>query len=231
MAVTRAETDRLTRLPIRGVKMAFRGWPAEALDFFDGLEADNSRTYWQRNKDTYDTSVRAPMEELVAELEPKWGDGKIFRPHRDIRFSPDKSPYKTYIAARVGDGYVHLTAEEFGVGCGMWEMAPDQLGRYRAAVVDERSGKKLVAMVTKVRTAGIDVTGHGVLKTAPRGFPRDHPRIEFLRYKGLVAWQSWPTGRWLESRRAKERIEKFFTASKPLNNWLRTNVGPTTTER
>ena len=84
--------------------MAFRGWQAEALEFFEGLEADNSKTYWQQNKAVYEELIRAPMEALLEELEPEWGEGKIFRPYRDIRFSTDKSPYKTNIAASLGDG-------------------------------------------------------------------------------------------------------------------------------
>ncbi len=121
--------------------MAFQGWRAEALEFFEGLEADNSKAYWQQNKSVYEELVRAPMEELLAELEPDWGEGRIFRPYRDIRFSRDKSPYKTHIGAVVGEGYVQLSAEGLGVGCGMWEMAPDQLERYRSAVADDRSGR------------------------------------------------------------------------------------------
>ena len=114
--------------------MAFRGWPAEALEFFEGLEADNSKSYWQRHKETYETLVRAPMEELLAELAPEWGEGRIFRPYRDVRFSADKSPYKTNIAATIGDGYLHLDARGLGTGAGMWEMAPDQLGDERPSV-------------------------------------------------------------------------------------------------
>jgi uncharacterized protein (DUF2461 family) len=77
--------------------MTFHGWPAEALEFFEGLEADNSKVYWQRNRDVYDGMVRTPMEELLKELAPDWGEGRIFRPYRDIRFSSDKSPYKTIL--------------------------------------------------------------------------------------------------------------------------------------
>jgi uncharacterized protein (TIGR02453 family) len=206
--------------------MSFRGWPVEALEFFEGLEADNSKAYWQRNRDVYDKSVRAPMEQLLEELAPQWGEGRIFRPYRDIRFSSDKSPYKTNIAAMVGDGYVQLTADGLGAGCGMWEMAPDQLERYRMAVSEERSGVKLVDLVAKARAAGLEVSGHEVLKTAPRGYPKDHPRIELLRYKGLITWREWPAAAWLGTRRAKDRVIEFFRLSQPLNDWLRTHVGP-----
>lgn len=208
--------------------MAFHGWKAEALEFFDGLEADNSKAYWQRNKDVYEKLVRTPMEELLVELEPEWGEGRIFRPYRDVRFSSDKSPYKTSIAATVGEGYVQLTAEGLGVGCGMWEMAADQLERYRGAVDADPSGKRLTGLVAKARAAGLDVTAHEELKTAPRGYPKDHPRIELLRYKGLISWREWPAGAWLGTKKAKERVAEFFRLSRPLNEWLRTNVGPST---
>ena len=163
--------------------MAFRGWKVEALEFFEGLEADNSKSYWQAHKDVYDDIVRAPMEELLAELEPEFGDGRIFRPYRDVRFSKDKSPYKTAIGATIGDGYVHLDARGLAAGGGMWEMAPDQLERYRAAVADDRSGTTIEGIVSATRAKGLIVSGHDELKTAPKGYPKDHPRIELLRYK------------------------------------------------
>ncbi|HZA40770.1 MAG TPA: DUF2461 domain-containing protein [Actinomycetota bacterium] len=210
--------------------MAFRGWSAEALEFFEGLEADNSKTYWLENKHVYDDLVRAPMENLLEELAPEWGEGKIFRPYRDLRFSPDKSPYKTHIGAVVGDGYVQLSANGLAAGSGMYEMASDQLQRYRESVNDERSGKKLADFVTKARAAKLEVSGHDVLKTAPRGYPKDHPRIELLRYKGLITWRQWEPAGWLETRRAKDRIVEFLHQSKPLNQWLRKHVGPSELE-
>ena len=208
--------------------MAFRGWHVEALEFFEGLEAENSKAYWQRNKDVYEKLVRAPMEELLAELAPEWGDGRVFRPYRDVRFSRDKSPYKTHIGVMVGEGYVQLSAEGLAAGSGMWEMAPDQLERFRDAVDAERSGKALSKLVAGARAAGLELMAHETLKTAPRGYPKDHPRIELLRYKGLVAWREWPAGAWLGTKRAKDRIVEFLRSSRPLSGWLRTNVGPST---
>jgi uncharacterized protein (TIGR02453 family) len=208
--------------------MTFRGWKAEALEFFDGLEDENTKAYWQRNKDVYDKDVRAPMEELLTELEPRWGEWRIFRPYRDVRFSKDKSPYKTNIAAMVGDGYISLSSSGLGAGAGMWEMAPDQLRRYRDAVDADRTGKKLEQIAASIRKGGAELQGHGKLKSAPQGYPKDHPRIELLRYKGIAAWQEWPAAAWLGTARAKERIQRFFELSKPLTTWLRSNVGTST---
>jgi uncharacterized protein (TIGR02453 family) len=206
--------------------VTFRGWPAEALEFYEGLEIENTRAYWQRHKQEYETLVRAPMEALLTELEPVWGEGKIFRPYRDVRFTTDRSPYKTHIGAIVGDGYVQLSAEGLAAGSGMWEMAPDQLERYRRAVDADRTGRRLERIVADARAAGVEAMGHGALKTAPRGYPKDHDRIELLRYKGLVTWKAWPVGAWLGTRRAKSRIEGFFERSVPLNGWLARHVGP-----
>ena len=205
--------------------MAFRGWPAEALDFFEGLEVENSKAYWERNKQVYLQVVRAPMEALLAELEPDWGEGHIFRPYRDVRFSRDKTPYKTAIGARVGDGYVQLSAAGLAAGAGMWEMAADQLERYRRAVDDDTAGPELERLVAGARKAGLDVMGHDELKTAPRGYPKDHARIELLRFKGLVTWNEWPPGAWLGTKKAKDRVVTFLERSRPLVTWLRRHVG------
>ena len=186
--------------------MAFKGWPAEALEFFEGLEADNSKAYWQDHKDIYERCVRAPMDALLAELAPTYGEGKVFRPYRDVRFSKDKSPYKTNIAATLAHGpYLSLSAEGLSAGAGYYMMEPDQLARYREAVADDTSGSELVGIVDTARKKGLEVNGHDELKTAPKGYPKDHPRIELLRYKGLVTWRSWTVEPWLGTAKAKQR--------------------------
>jgi uncharacterized protein (TIGR02453 family) len=207
--------------------MAFKGWPAEALEFFDGLEADNSKAYWQDHKETYERCVRAPMDALLAELAPTYGEGKVFRPYRDVRFSKDKSPYKTNIAATLANGpYLSLSAEGLSAGAGYYMMEPDQLARYREAVADDTSGAELVGVVATARRKGLEVNGHDELKTAPKGYPKDHPRIDLLRYKGLVTWRSWPVEPWLGTAKAKQRIVQFYDQSRPLLDWLDHNVGP-----
>lgn len=203
----------------------FRGWPVEAIEFYEGLEADNSKAYWQRNKDVYERQVRAPMEALLEDLSPEFGEARIFRPYRDVRFSADKSPYKTHIGATIGSGYVQLGSDGLAAGYGMWEMSPDQLERYRAAVDDDGSGSELVAIVAAARAAGHDVMSRGALKTAPRGYPKDHPRIELLRYKGIAAWHSWGAGAWLGTPKARPRIESFLRDARPLGAWLDHHVG------
>ena len=207
--------------------MAFRGWQAEAIEFFEGLEADNSKTYWQDHKADYEKLVKAPMEGLLAELKKEFGEGRIFRPYRDVRFSKDKSPYKTNIAATLSKGgYVSLSSEGLGAGAGYYSLMPDQLEKYRAAVADDRTGKAVARLVEKATADGIEVSAHDVLKTAPKGYPKDHPRIDLLRQKGLIYWKLWPAGPWLGTAKAKDRVHELLRAAKPLIKWLDTNVGP-----
>jgi uncharacterized protein (TIGR02453 family) len=206
--------------------MEFQGWPEDALDFYDGLEADNSRTYWQAHKDVYETCVYGPMAALLADLEPEHGATKIYRPYRDLRFSRDKSPYKTAIGAHVGDGYVQLSAAGLAAGAGMYVMTSGQLERYRSAVAAESSGSKLADVIAGLRKQGIDVQGRESLKSAPRGYPSDHPRIDLLRHKGLVAWKEWPAGPWLATAAARDVVADFLIASRPLGDWLAGHVGP-----
>jgi uncharacterized protein (TIGR02453 family) len=213
--------------PARGAKPPpFKGWTAAAPEFFDRLEVDNTKTFWTGHKDLYEAKVKGPMESLLAELAPKFGEGKIFRPYRDVRFSRDKSPYKTNIAATNDGGYISLNATELGVGAGLYMPSSDQLARFRAAVAADTTGRQVVRIVAALENKGVSVTSHEVLKTAPRGYPKDHPRIELLLFKGLTAWQQWPVGPWLGTAAAKQRIVDFFRAAAPLRTWLDANVGP-----
>ncbi len=150
--------------------MAFRGWPVEAIEFYEGLEADNTKVYWQDHKQVYERAVAAPMAELLAELAPEFGEGRVFRPYRDVRFSADKSPYKTSIAAELSrGGYLQLSSSGLAAGAGAYHMASDQLERYRQAVIDDSSGAALDALVAAARKSGISITARESLEDcAPR---------------------------------------------------------------
>jgi uncharacterized protein (TIGR02453 family) len=206
--------------------VTFRGWPSEALEFYEGLSADNSKSYWTAHLPVYENQVRAPMEELLAVLEPEFGPGKIFRPYRDVRFSKDKSPYKDHLAASLPSaGYLQLSQDGLAVGSGMYQMSPEQLDRYRRAVASDLTGPLLVAVIAKIEKAGIGVQGHGTLKTVPRGYPKDHPRLGLLRHKGLVCWKEWPPAAWLGTAAAKDRVAEVLRAARPLREWFADHVG------
>lgn len=208
--------------------MGFTGWPIEAVEFYEGLCADNSKVYWQRHQATYEQAVRAPMEQLLAALSGEFGPGKLFRPYRDVRFSADKSPYKTNCAATLGSGvavnYVSFSADGLAVGGGLYMPDAATLARYRTAVLREKSGAELAAIVDALHKAGYRTMAHEVLKTAPRGVPKDHPRIELLRHKGIAMMTEWPPAAWLGTAKALDRIVTALRAAGPLNAWLTRHV-------
>jgi uncharacterized protein (TIGR02453 family) len=206
--------------------VGFTGWPERAFEFYEGLEADNSKEYWTAHRAVYDADVLAPMEALLAELAAEFGDGRLFRPYRDIRFSADKSPYKTAIGASLAKGgYVHLSADGLAVALGYHLMAPDQLARYRRAVAEDVTGEQLRRVLAELEGQGVDVVGEEPLKTVPRGFTKEHPRADLLRYKGLIAWQEWPVEKWMHTAGAKRRVVDHLRAAQPLQAWLDDRVG------
>jgi uncharacterized protein (TIGR02453 family) len=206
--------------------VGFSGWPAEAVAFFKGLGADNTKAYWTANKARYEASVRAPMAELLDELASEFGPARIARPYRDMRFAAGKSPYKTEIYAIFDrGGYVNFSADGMTAGLGYFMMSPARLERYRRAVDAEPEGAELAALVDRLRAEGLQASGAQVLKGAPRGYPKDHPRIELLRCKGLICWQHWPVAPWLHTAKAKDRVAGFFHTAAPLHRWLDQNVG------
>ncbi|HEU4909928.1 MAG TPA: DUF2461 domain-containing protein, partial [Propionibacteriaceae bacterium] len=169
------------------------GFSTKAAQFFAGLERDNSKDYWTANKAVFEEEVKEPMAALVDSLPERFQPFKTFRMNRDIRFSPDKSPYKTqHGAAHETDGtvyYLHLDARGLMAACGAYMMTPDQLERYRESVAADASGRALEDILSELSQRGIEV-GHGMtepLKTAPRGYPKDHPRLDLLRQKAVSA--------------------------------------------
>jgi uncharacterized protein (TIGR02453 family) len=212
--------------------MVFRGFPIAAIEFYEGLIVDNSRTYWQANKVIYEQAVKAPMTALLDELS-EYGPYHVFRPNRDVRFSKDKAPYKDHIAAygesEGGAGYyVQFSATGMVAGSGYYHMAADQLDRFREALDGDKVGAEIVAITDRLRAEGLEFTAIGSLKTSPRGYPRDHPRIELLRLKGLVATHHWKPAKWMQTKAVIERVRDTWSAAAPVNSWLDAHVGPST---
>lgn len=213
--------------------MKFRGWPEAAFDFYARLELDNTKAFWQANRAIYDEAVREPFEALSDLVEGKHGRLRVFRPYRDVRFSKDKTPYKTAAGAvtESADGsiyYVQVSAEGLFVGSGYYHMASDQLQRWRAAIDDEKSGAAIVKVIAALRKTRFEIGAMDALKTAPRGYPRDHPRVELLRMKGLTAGKSFPVARWMHTGSAAPRIVEAWSHCAPMNEWLARHVGPST---
>ncbi|SFQ07724.1 TIGR02453 family protein [Amycolatopsis arida] len=214
--------------------MRFTGFGEYAIDFFDGLVADNSKPYWQEHQHVYRRDVREPMEALLAELAPEFGadfgEPKVFRPHRDVRFARDKRPYKTHcggvIEAGRGGGayYVEVGPAGLRVGGGCFHLAPDQLAAFRRAVDTDVHGRALAEIVDTLRGAGWTLAGD-VLRSRPRGVSADHPRLDLLRHRSLYAIRTWEPNDTLHERACLTRVRRAWRALRPLNEWARDHVG------
>lgn len=208
----------------------FRGFGEGAVEFYDGLLADNSKAYWTDHRALYERDVLAPMRALLADLEPEFGPGKIFRPYRDVRFSRDKTPYKTHQGAIVGPFYVQVSAEGLLAAGGQYRWLPDQLARFRAAVDDDRRGRDLEARIATVTATDIEgappILAGERLATRPRGVAPDHPRLELLRHRGLYAHRGWEPDDTLHEAATAHRVAAVWRATRPLTDWLDDHVGP-----
>lgn len=207
---------------------AFTGFPEELLDFYEGLEMDNSRSYWEANKPVYETAVRRPMELLAEVLGAEFGPIKMFRPYRDLRFSSDKRPYQEHASLSAGDFYFSVSADGVFTGAGSWHPATDQLERFRHRVDDQKSARALHKLLDGLAEAGIELSSHEMLKSAPRGYARDHPEIGLLRCKHLAVMRQRDPGSWLHSPEALEFVQSTWRRMKAWTNWLAKNVGPST---
>ena len=216
--------------------MSFEGFPDEGLVFYEGLEADNSKTYWTAHKADYDAHVKAPLLAMLEELAPEFGTAKVFRPYRDVRFSNDKPPYKTHQGAVVhadgagtGAWYVQISADGLYVAGGSWRLESDQVARYRRAVADDVQGPRVQTEVDRLAAAGWEVRGEKLTRV-PAGYSADADRVELLKHKSLAAGRTWEPADWLHESGALEEVRAAWRELRALNIWLSDTVGATTTE-
>lgn len=204
--------------------MEFTGFPVAAFDFYDDLEVDNTRSFWEAHKAVYESAVKRPMVALTAALAGEFGEAKVFRPHRDVRFAKDKTPYKTHQGAFVAAGpatgwYVEIAPQGMRVGAGYYEAAGPRLAAVRDAVADDKTGPALERILSKLGKDGFEISGER-LKTTPRGYDADHPRIELLRHKQLLAGKPYGFADYIHTPGLVDQVRADWRSLKPLVAWL-----------
>lgn len=220
-----------------------------AFRFFRGLAKHNDKPWFEAHRAEYEAEVREPMRDLIGEMDARFakfapeigGDPKrsMFRINRDIRFSKDKSPYKTHAAcwfhhrraashvgseANAGSAgfYFHLEPGRSMVGGGLWMPPRPQLNALRNAIAEDPAGFERVVKGLTRRFGGLD--DEAVLKRMPRGFPEEHPAAKWLRY------QSFTSGRLLEDSEVTDArlpalLAREFQGLLPLVRWLNGALG------
>jgi uncharacterized protein (TIGR02453 family) len=204
-------------------------WPPEAVAFLRELEENNDRTWFKANRRRYDTYLVQPAREL-AEALADLGDLHLFRPYNDTRFHM-RPPIKEHLGVAIGYGgaggyYVELSLDGLLVAAGLHQPAPDQLGRFRAAI--DGGGRRAAAFERAVKTAGAAglALAEPELKRAPRGYPIDHRRIDRLRLKELTLHRRHELEPWLHDPACHTRIRAELDAATPFVRWLADHVGP-----
>lgn len=208
--------------------MVFDGFPAGMPRFFADLAQHNDRSWWNANRDRYQDEVAEPIGRMVEELAEEFGPAHRFRPNRDVRFGPDKRPYQEHASFAVarpgGTLYAQFGAHEAVVAGGRWQPSTAELTRFRELVDDPRTGAEVEEQLAELARAGLRADDDAVLKTAPRGFPRDHPRIALLRRTRLSVAARRPNGSWLRTAEALDVIRALWRDADRWNAWLREHV-------
>jgi uncharacterized protein (TIGR02453 family) len=222
------------------MKSPFPGFPAGAIEFLRDLKLNNHREWFQPRKHIYDEKVRGPMLDLVSALNEEISDfapemvadpkKAVYRIYRDVRFSADKSPYKTHIAAvfsprglekHSGAGlYFHISVDEVLVGGGIYAPGPAELLAVRTHVAGHLKELNATLRERRFRAQFKEMTGEK-LKRVPKGFSADDPAAEFLVYKQFLAGTLLPPDIVTTPKLFRELV-KHFQAITPFLRFLNT---------
>jgi uncharacterized protein (TIGR02453 family) len=207
----------------------FSGFSEAALDFYDDLEIDNTRSYWESHKSVWTEAVKAPMTALTDALAAEFGTAKVFRPYRDVRFAKDKTPYKTNQGAFVAVGpaagwYVDVSARGIRTGGGFYDANGSDLARIRESMAHEATGGELQRILAVLEKAGFEVGGER-LKTSPRGYDADHPRIDLLRHKSLTVGKSYGFDPVIHTPALLDAVRDDWRTMRPLVEWVALRLG------
>ncbi len=221
----------------------FKGFSRETFDFLNGLARNNSKEWFDKHRADYDEHYVAPAKLFVSAIGPKLKaisktvsvepkvNGSIFRINRDVRFSKDKSPYKTNLDFWFWEGehrgwdspgfFLRLQPTTWIAGAGMHAFSAPQLAKYRAAVVDAKTGVELEA---KIKSLGPLVLGGAGRKKIPRGFDADHSRAHLLLHDGLHAFHEGPLPKSVHTEKFVDECLNIFRAAAPISRWLMKHV-------
>jgi len=225
----------------RSTVVRFTGFADRDARFFKALVKHQDRDWFAAHRDEYEEGWLAPMKALLAEvrtkLVPRYAHEeiaapKVFRIHRDVRFSKDKSPYKTHIGGYLGIAgsgagpsgaaalYVHVAPDELFVAAGQYMMDGESLKRFRAAVDDAKRGPGLTQLLAPLTRAGFGIDSHEQTQRVPRGYDPDHPRADLLRRQGLIAMFPTPDRALLTSPKLVDWLTTNAKKAIPLVEWL-----------
>lgn len=224
----------------------YKGLPRETIDFLSDLRENNSKMWFDEHRDNYEQYFLEPAREFVLELgaalrkiAPRIKaipnvNKSIFKIHRDVRFSKDKTPFKTHMGVWLWEGerkrmectgfYFHLEPDHFFLGTGMYVIPKELLDRYRKAVAVKTKADTLKEIYDTLEKSGTYKTGEKTLKKVPRGYDKENNHYDLLLYTGVIASCEAPVSDLLFSQDIIDFCLKAYTDMLPLHNWLLENM-------
>ena len=214
---------------------SFVGFPDAGIRFLKDLTVNNNRAWFEQNRALYKSALETPAKVFLAAMEAElkrcFGGcfkGKIFRLHRDLRFSKDKTPYNPHLrmaffsADGVPEGqgfYLSLEADHLVLGGGAMGFSKSGLEAFRQAVLDDAKGAQLEALLKALTADGFRLEAPE-LKRVPAGFDKDHPRQPLLRRKSLTLWRDISGHDAIKSEEAVAFCAGVFEDLQPLHSFL-----------
>ena len=222
----------------------FAGFPQRGIDFMKQLKRNNNRPWFEKHKDEYEAFVKLPMQSLIVALQPHFErfapefdahpKKSLFRIYRDVRFSKDKTPYKTHVAAHFvlrgkpkgveGSGYyLHIEPGEVFIGGGIYMPDGDQLKKIRKATAGQPERFLSILQQRQFKRTFKRLQGEK-LQRVPQGYEPDHPMAEWLKYKQFFVLVEWAEARSLKEKFAGD-VAEVFEAATPLVRFLNEAMG------
>ncbi len=217
----------------------FGGIPRDGISFMKRLKRNNNRPWFEKHKEEYESVVKLPMQSLIVALQPHFErfapefdihpKRSLFRIYRDVRFSKDKTPYKTHAAAHFvlrgkpkgveGSGYyLHIEPGEVFLGGGVYMPDGEQLKKIRKAIANQPERFLSIIGEKKFKRTFGKLQGEK-LQRVPQGYEPDHPMAECLKYKQFFVWVEWPENACFKEGFAND-VARVFESAAPMVNFL-----------
>jgi uncharacterized protein (TIGR02453 family) len=207
------------------------GFGKDLIKYYLQLEENNNREWFHAHRDMYDNNVAFPLKNLAADLSTQYGPVKTFRPYRNVRFWPDLPPLNEHASLTVSAQsnsafYLRIDADGMLLGAGNWQPSKAQLTQFRAIAATDTGAHAILAVLDQMRKHAYELMTDNALKSAPRGYPKDHPNIDLLRLKSLSLTSHFAPGPWLYTSKCRDMVMAGWQSLTPWIHWLDANLPP-----
>lgn len=224
----------------------FDGFSKSTFKFFKDLENNNTKEWFQANRTVFEEHVMNPAQEYIMAMgellkpmcpkivaNPKV-DKSIFRIYRDVRFSKDKTPYKTHLGIFLWEGprkklgnpgfYLQFDKSKILIAGGLYQFPPELMKPYRDAVSDEKKGAEVAKILKKILKNKSYILGGKHYKRIPRGYDEESPNADLPLHNSLFVYYEGPVPKETHSPKFLDYSLKVFKEMLPLHNWIKENV-------